>query len=77
MVAIRVVQDDVGCRRFSGDDIGAVEVTVHKSDLRILRGDFGAFVGVADERCDFKVWVGVRDVVEGVATDVASGAGAI
>ena len=76
MVRIGSVHDDVCFGGFGGEDICAVEVAVDEFDFGVLRGDFGAFVGVADEGGDVEVWVGVGDGVEDVTTDVARSSGA-
>jgi hypothetical protein len=76
VVAVCAVQNDVCGGGFLRDERGAVEVAVYESDVWVLRGDFGAFGGVADEGGDGKVGVGVRDGVQGVAAYVACCAGA-
>ena len=54
------MDDDVGFLGFSGQEIGAVEVTIDELNFSILGSDFGAFVGSADycsyfTKCDGKI----------------------
>ena len=73
VVCVGCVDDDVCFGGFGGEEFGAVEVAVDELDLGVLGGDFGAFVGVADEGCDVEVRVRVGNGVEDVTTDVARG----
>jgi len=53
------MDDDVGFLGFSGQEIGAVEVTIDELDFSILGSDFGAFVRSANY-CSYFTNVMVR-----------------
>lgn len=67
--------DDICVFRLLLDQIRIIQVAIHQSDIRVLLRDFGAFVCISNEGCDFVFWMGSRDCKQGVAADVARHAG--
>lgn len=72
-----LTQNNVGVGSLLGDYGGAGEIAVEKTDGSILGCDRGATFLAADEAGILPVWMRFVECVEGVAADVACGAGSV
>lgn len=73
MVTVGTMQNNVGFRCFSGEQLSTVQVTIDQADLGVLRSNLCTFVAIADECCDLKIRVSVCNSVESIASDVSCG----
>lgn len=76
MVAVGQVENNVGVGGLCGKEVTVVERAIDEADLGVLCSNLCAFVAVANENGNAKVWVCVCKSIEDIAANVACDAGA-
>jgi len=73
----RHTQDNVRRCRLFLKHLRIIQIAIGKFHFRILAGNFGSFVAVANEACHIVFWVGMDDFVEGIAANITGCSGAV